>query len=94
MWDGILEMNGSTSGSNSTVFTSAESLLGAVNASHPENDGITNGIETEPNIKLPTSTHNSSEDIGSVNTSNADNGTSNFSQYISFFFLLEISKTF
>ena len=75
MWDVILEMNGSTSGSNSTVFTSAESLLGAVNASHPENDGKTNGNETKPNIKLPTSTHNSSEDIGSISTSNAENGT-------------------
>ena len=63
-------------------------------ASHPENDGITNGNETEPNIKLPTSRHNSSEDIGSISTRNAENGTSNFAQYISFFFLLEISKTF
>ena len=54
MWDVILEMNESTSGSNSTVFTSAESLLGAVNASHSENDGKTNGNETKPNIKLPT----------------------------------------
>ena len=79
MWDVNLEMNGSTSGSNSTVFTSAESLLGAVNASHPENDGITNGNETEPNIKLPTSRHNYPEDIGSVSTLNAENGTSNFS---------------
>ena len=44
-------------------------------ASHPENDGITNENETELNIKLLTSTHNSSEDIGSVSTSNAENGT-------------------
>ena len=46
-----------------------------MNASHLENDEKTNGNETKPNIKLPTSTHNSSEDIGSVSTSNAENGT-------------------
>lgn len=69
------QMNGSTSGSNTSVLTSAESHLGTANASNLENNGKTNGNETETNIKLPTSTHNSSEDIGSVRTSNAENGT-------------------
>lgn len=75
MWDVIVEMNGSTFGSNTSVLTSAESHLGTANASNLENNGKTNGNETETNIKLPTSTHNSSEDIGSVRTSNAENGT-------------------
>lgn len=76
MWYVNLEMNGSTSGSNSSNFTSAESHVGIVNASHPEDNGKTNANETEPNIKLLKISHNSSEDIGSVRTSDTENATS------------------
>lgn len=82
----VFASSGGTSGSNNSIFASSESHLGSVNTSNLENDGKKNENETETNSKMPTSTHNSpenmtnqknnsTEDIGSVRTGNAETGT-------------------
>ncbi|XP_059667914.1 protein DEFECTIVE IN EXINE FORMATION 1 isoform X2 [Cornus florida] len=72
----IPQPNGSTPVANTSLSTSAEVHVDKVNASNVEDQGKKNDSQTEANIKLPGSTDNATtSDLGSVTTSNAENGT-------------------